>query len=51
VARVLAVRPKVRVFKLSRKRWTFKRDRNPQHVFLRRGSKAVGLMPKDFPAC
>jgi hypothetical protein len=28
----------------ARGRWIFKGDKNPQHTFLRRGSKAVGPM-------
>jgi hypothetical protein len=31
--------------------WIFKGDKNPQRTFLRMGSKAVGLMSKDFMAC
>jgi hypothetical protein len=33
---------KVRGFKPGRERWIFKGDKNPQHDFLRKGSKAVG---------
>jgi hypothetical protein len=29
----------------------FKSNKNPQHDFLRRGSKAVGSMSQDFTAC
>jgi hypothetical protein len=39
---VLAIVPKVRGFKPDRGRWIFKGDKNPQHAFFRRGSKAVG---------
>jgi hypothetical protein len=39
---VLAIEPKVRGFKPGRGRWVFKRDKNPQHAFLRRASKALG---------
>jgi hypothetical protein len=45
---VLAVGPKFRGFKPGRERWVFKDDKNPQHAFLRRGSKAVGPMSKGF---
>jgi hypothetical protein len=38
VVSVLATGPKVRG------RWIFKGDKNPEHNFLRRGSKAVGPM-------
>jgi hypothetical protein len=38
---VLAIGPKVCVFRPGRERWNFKGDKNPLHVFLRRGSKAV----------
>jgi hypothetical protein len=40
---VLATGPKVRGFKLGRGR-IFKDDKYPEHDFLRRGSKPVGLM-------
>jgi hypothetical protein len=33
--------PKVRGFDPDRGRWIFKGDKNPEHNFLRRGSKAV----------
>jgi hypothetical protein len=40
---VLARGSKIRGFKPGRQRWTFlKGDKNPQHDFLRRGSKAFG---------
>jgi hypothetical protein len=45
---VLAVEHKVRGFKLGRGRHIFKGDRNPQHDFLRRGSKAGGSKSKGF---
>jgi hypothetical protein len=38
---VLATGPKVRGFDPDRGRWIFKGDKNPEHRFLRRGSKAV----------
>jgi hypothetical protein len=41
---VLATGPKVRGFDPDRGRWIFKGDKNPEHNFLRKGSKAVGLM-------
>jgi hypothetical protein len=44
VVSVLATGPKVRRFDPDRGRWIFKFDKNPEHNFLRRGSKAVGLM-------
>jgi hypothetical protein len=43
-ASVLAIGTKVRGFNPSRGRSIFKGDRNPQHPFLRRGSKAGGPM-------
>jgi hypothetical protein len=39
VVSVLATGPKVRGFDPNR--WIFKGDKNPEHHFLRRGSKAV----------
>jgi hypothetical protein len=48
---VLAIGPKVRRFKLGRGRWNFKGDKNPQHAFFQRGSKAVGPMSLDSTAC
>jgi hypothetical protein len=39
---MLVTGPKVRRFKPGPERW--KGDENPQHDFLRRGSKAVGPM-------
>jgi hypothetical protein len=44
VVSVLAIGPKVRGFDPDRGRWIFKGDKNPEHHFLRRGSKAVGPM-------
>jgi hypothetical protein len=41
---VLATGPKVRGFDPDRGRWIFKGDKNPEHHFLRRGSKDVGPM-------
>jgi hypothetical protein len=41
---VLASGPKVLRFRPNRGRWNFKGDRNPQHDFLRKGSKAGGPM-------
>jgi hypothetical protein len=41
VVSVIATGPKVRGFNLDRGRWIFKGDKNPEHNFLRRGSKAV----------
>jgi hypothetical protein len=41
---VLATGPKVRGFDPDRGRWIFKGGKNPEHHFLRRGSKAVGPM-------
>jgi hypothetical protein len=44
VVSVLAIGPKVRGFDPDRGRWIFKGDKNQEHHFLRRGSKAVGPM-------
>jgi hypothetical protein len=44
VVSVLATGPKVRGFDTDRGRWIFKGEKNPEHNFLRRGSKAVGPM-------
>jgi hypothetical protein len=44
VVSVLATGPKVRWFDPDRGRWIFKGDKNPEHHFLLRGSKAVGPM-------
>jgi hypothetical protein len=44
VVSVLATGPKVRGFDPDRGRWIFKGDKNPEHNFLRRGSKAVSPM-------
>jgi hypothetical protein len=41
VVSVLATGPKVRRFDPDRGRWIFKGNKNPEHNFLRRGSKAV----------
>ena len=41
---VFATGPKARGFDPDRGRWIFKGDKNPEHHFLRRGSKAVGTM-------
>jgi hypothetical protein len=41
---VLATGPKVRGFDPDLGRWIFNGDKNPEHHFLRRGSKAVGPM-------
>jgi len=43
-ASVLAFSTQVRGFKPGRSRWIFKGEKNPQHAFLRRGSKAVSPM-------
>jgi hypothetical protein len=42
VVSVLATGPNVRGFKLDRRRWVFKGDKNPHHAFLLKGSKTVG---------
>jgi hypothetical protein len=44
VVSVLATGPKVHGFDPDRGRWVFKGDKNQEHQFLRRGSKAVGSM-------
>jgi hypothetical protein len=44
VVSVLDTGPKVRGFDPDRGRWIFKGDKNPEHHFLRKGSKAVGPM-------
>jgi hypothetical protein len=44
VVGVLAVGPKIHVFRPDRGRWIFKGDKNPYHDILWRGSKAVGPM-------
>jgi hypothetical protein len=44
VVSVFATGPKVRGFDPDRGRWTYEGDRNPEHHFLRRGSKAVSPM-------
>ena len=38
---VLAFGTQVRGFKTDRSRWIFQEGKNPQHAFLRTGSKAV----------
>jgi hypothetical protein len=48
VVRVLAIGPKDLRVDTKPRAMDFKDDKNPQHTFLRRGSKAVGTMPKDF---
>jgi hypothetical protein len=45
---VLAILPKVRGAKPGRGGWILKGDKNPQHAFLRMGSKAVGPMSQDL---
>jgi hypothetical protein len=50
VVGVIAIGPKVRGFKPGRGRRIFKGDKNLQHAFLGRGSKAVGPM-SDLTAC
>jgi hypothetical protein len=45
VVTVLAIRPKIRGFKLGEGK------KNPQQNFLRRGIKAVGPMLKDLVEC
>jgi hypothetical protein len=42
VISVLAIGTMVRGLRPGEERWTSKCDKNPQHDFLRRGSKAVG---------
>jgi hypothetical protein len=44
VVSVFATGPKFRGFDPGRGRWIFKGDKNPEHHFLLRGSKAVGPM-------
>jgi hypothetical protein len=44
VVSVLATGPKIRGFDPDRGRWIFKDDKNSEHHFLRRGSKAVSPM-------
>jgi hypothetical protein len=41
---VLTTGPKVRGFDPDQGRWIFKGDKNPEHHFPQRGSKAVGPM-------
>jgi hypothetical protein len=48
VVGVLAIGPKFCGFKPGRGECIFKDDKNQQHPFLRRGSKAVGLMSKTL---
>jgi hypothetical protein len=45
---VLAIGPKVRRFRPSQVDGFFKGDKNPQHAFLQRGSKAVGPMTRFY---
>jgi hypothetical protein len=40
---VLIIGPKVGAFEPGRGKWIFKGDKNPQHAFLRRGSKTIGI--------
>jgi hypothetical protein len=47
VVSVLATGPKVRGFDPERGGWIFKGDKNPEHHFLRRGSK-VGWSPNNL---
>jgi hypothetical protein len=51
VIKLVIIGPKVREFKPSHGRWISKGDKNPQHDFLQRESKAVSPMSKDFTAC
>jgi hypothetical protein len=44
VVSMLVTGPKVRGFDPDLGRWIFKGAKNPEHHFLRRGSKAVGPM-------
>jgi hypothetical protein len=44
MVKVLAIGPKVRGFKPGRGRRIYKSNKNLQHIFLRRGSKAVSPM-------
>jgi hypothetical protein len=48
---MLAIGLKVRGFIPSQGRWIFKGNKNPQHDFLWRGSKAVGPMSQICMAC
>jgi hypothetical protein len=48
---VFATGPNGGRFKPGRGDGFFKGDKNPQHTFLRMGSKAGGPMLKDFTAC
>jgi hypothetical protein len=41
---VIAIGPTVRGLRPGRGQWIFMGDINPQHTFLRRGSKAFGPM-------
>jgi hypothetical protein len=41
---VLAIGPNASGFSPSRGLWIFKGDKNPKHVFLQSGIKAVGSM-------
>jgi hypothetical protein len=44
IVSMLAIKPKFRELKPGLRTMDFKVDKNPQHAFLRRGSKAVGQM-------
>ena len=46
--RVLAFSTQIRGIKPGRSRRIFKGEKNPQHAFLRRGSKAVGCHVVDL---
>jgi hypothetical protein len=41
---VIAIEPKVRVFKHGRGQWDFNGDKNSQQAFLQRESEAIGHM-------
>jgi hypothetical protein len=51
VVSVLATGPKGRGFKPGRGGEYFKGDKNPQHTFLRKGSKAGSRMSYDVTSC
>jgi hypothetical protein len=52
VVSVLATGPKVRGFDRDRGRWIFKGDKNPEHHFFLKGSKAVvNVKCRRFTAC
>jgi hypothetical protein len=48
---VLTIGPKVRGFKPGRWRWISNGDKNLQHAFFQKWSKAVVPMSEDFTAC